>query len=450
MYRRANLHHYQERAVLFIKEKIRCALFLFMGAGKSIIALTAITELFQEQKIKRVLVIAPLRVANSVWRQEAAQWEHTRRLKLSICTGSEKKRYTGLTCKAHIYVINRENVPWLVRLCGRSWPFDCIIIDESHSFKNRASQRFQALRQILPKTKYMVLLTGTPSPNGLLDLWPQMYLIDLGQRLGRTLTNYRDRFFSQNFNGFGYTIRKGSAEKIYSLISDKAVSMREEDYLELPERIDLVEYVDLNKRNGDKYREFEKHMFANYGGIEVQAVNAAVLAGKLLQWANGAIYTDEHGNWTQLHDDKLDALADLVEQNESENILVAYNYRSDYERLQKRFPHAVKLGTDNNIITQWNEGKLRMVLAHPGTAGMGLNLQRGGNLLIWFGLSWNLEHYQQFNARLHRQGQTKPVRIIHLVTRGTIDERVMKVIANKGYTQDMLVDALKEIKEPLL
>ena len=309
MLSQSDLHEYQRKAISFIKREKRCLLAIEMGLGKTISALTAIADLLDSFTIRRVLIIAPLRVANSIWRQEAASWEHTAHLKVSICTGSERERLSALMQTADIYVINRENVEWLVRI--RSWDFDCVIIDESDSFKNSASKRFKALRKIIPDTSHMILLSGTPSPNGLADLWAQFYLIDFGQRLGRTVTSFRQRFFEQDYFGHTWSIREGSATKIYALLADKVLSMQSADYLQLPDRIDLVQRVDLSEKAMTAYQDFEKTLLSTLpDGEEVEAVNAAVLAGKLLQYANGAVYTDQQRNWSLAHDAKIDALSE--------------------------------------------------------------------------------------------------------------------------------------------
>lgn len=441
---REHLHEYQVRAVDFIREKERCALLLDMGMGKSVSTLTAISDLIDSMSVQKVLVIAPLRVANSVWAQETEKWDHIKHLRISVCTGSEKARRAALHREADVYVINRENVVWLVDLYKKKWPFDAVVIDESSSFKNPSAKRFRALKKALPYTNYMVLLTGTPSPNSLMDLWTQMYLVDMGESLGRTITGYRQRFFEQDFMGYKWTIRDGCADKIHSLISDRVISMSAEDYLDLPDRIDLEAMVELPAPAMKRYKELEKTLLAELEtGEEVEAVSAAALANKMLQFSNGAAYHDEHKNWAEIHSAKLDALSDIVEDNPGENMLVAYNYKFDLERLQKRFPKAVVLDKEQSTIDRWNNGEIQMLLAHPASAGHGLNLQRGGSLCVWFGLNWSLELYQQFNARLHRQGQTKPVRIIHIVTKDTIDQRVLSVLKDKDATQASLLNALK-------
>jgi len=447
MLERNNLHAYQNRAVSFIKDRKRCGLFLDMGLGKTTSTLTAVSDLIDDFQIRKTLVIAPLRVANSVWKQEVYKWAHLDHMRVSVCTGSAKQRLEGLMTSADIYVINRENVDWLVKHYGPKWPFDMVIIDESSSFKNPSTKRFRSLRRILPMTEYMVLLTGTPSPNSLLDLWPQMFLIDFGEALGRTVTGYKQRFFESDYMGYKWNIREGAADKIHSLIQPRVLHMSADDYLDVPPRIDLIERVELPPEALAIYKDFEKTLLAELeDGEEVEAATAAVLANKLLQFANGAIYTDDKKNWSETHKAKLDALEEIVEDNPNETLLVAYNYKSDLARLQARFPDAVVLDKKQTTIDRWNAGEIKMLLAHPASAGHGLNLQNGGSLIVWFGLTWSLEYYQQFNARLHRQGQEKPVRILHVIGSETIDERVMGVLAHKDMTQRSLLAALKPSK----
>lgn len=440
---RDDLHAYQRKAVDFIITRKRCQLWLDLGLGKTTTTLTAITDLLDSLTVNRVLVIAPLRVANSVWKQEAANWQHTKHLRVNVVTGSEKQRISALSSSADVYVINRENVKWLADYYGKKWPFDCVVIDEASSFKSNSSQRFKALKKIMPETTHCVLLTGTPSPNGLLDLWAQVYLVDFGVSLARTFTDYKKRFFESDYMGYKFTPREGSAEKIQNLIKPFTLSMSAEDYLTMPDRLDQVVNVQLKAATLKQYKDFESDCFAEFDGKEIEALSAAALANKLLQWCNGAVYVDEHKNYVETHAEKLDALADIIEDNPSENILVAYNYKSDLERLIKQFPDAVVLDKNPDTITRWNNGEIKMLLAHPASAGHGLNLQKGGSVIVWFGLSWSLEYYQQFNGRLHRQGQQKPVRIIHLVADGCLDERVMRVIGDKAATQDKLLEAVK-------
>lgn len=445
MLSRDNLHVYQTRAVDFIIEKKRCGLFLDMGLGKTVSTLTGVSDLLDSLAVSRVLIIAPLRVANTVWQQEAENWTHLKHLRITVCTGGERNRLARLRQPADVYVINRENIKWLVELYGQDWPFDMIVIDESSSFKSAKSQRFKSLKSVLHLTNYAVLLTGTPAPNGLLDLWSQMYLVDFGQALGRTMSNYKKRFFeASGYMGYKHEPRQGADKTIHNLISYRVISMCVEDYLELPDRIDLVQKVELPPATLKLYREFEKTLLVELDNSElVEASTAAVLANKLLQWCNGAVYVDDMKNWQEVHKVKLDALVDIVEDNAGENILVAYNYKTDLERLKARFPTAVVLDNNPETVEKWNAGDIPMLLAHPASAGHGLNLQHGGALAVWFGLNWSLELYQQFNARLHRQGQTRPVRIVHIIVGGCLDERVIQVLTDKESTQSALIDSLK-------
>jgi len=444
MLSRIDLHEYQERGVAFIKERKRCALWLDMGLGKTTTTLTAISDLLDSFAVSRVLIIAPLRVANSVWPVEVKKWEHLVHLQIAVVTGSERERISALQAGYEICAINRENVSWLVDFYGKKWPFDFVVIDEASSFKNAASLRFKALKKILSFTHYFVNLTGTPSPNGLLDVWAQTYLLDFGESLGRTMTVYRNRFFEQDYMGYKFTPLPGSADKIQNALASLTLSMQAADYLQLPERVDLIEAVVLPAKIQKAYCEFERELFAEFGnGEEIEALSAAALAGKLLQWCNGAVYVDAMGNYNVLHDAKLDALAEIIENNEGENILIAYNFKSDLERLKKRFPCAIQLDKNPDTVRDWNNGKIKLLLAHPASAGHGLNLQQGGSLCVWFGLTWSLENYLQFNARLHRQGQTKPVRIVHIVAASCIDERVMTVLTDKDATQTALLKALR-------
>ena len=444
MHSRSDLHKYQERAVEFIKEKKRCALFLDMGLGKTVSTLTAVATLQDQMCVHKTLVIAPLRVANSVWSNEVKLWRHLKHMKVQVCTGTERERLTSLHREADVYTINRENVPWLVKQYGKKWPFDMVVIDESDSFKSATSLRFKALKKIIPFTNYMVLLTGTPAPNGLLDLWAQMYLIDGGTAIGRTMTAYKQRFFEADYMGYKYTPRAGADVLIHNAIAHMVLSMKGEDYLELPERIDLTEFVDIPTAAKDAYDEFEKKLLLELeSGEIVEALSAGVLANRLLQMANGSIYTDEHKNWAEIHSVKLDALHDLIEQNASENILVAYNFKTDLERLKTRFPKAQVLDRNPNTIVRWNNKEIPLLLAHPQSSGHGINAQHGGCIVVWFGLNWSLSLYKQFNARLYRQGQERPVRIVHIVARDTIDERILTALAAKDATQEDLLKALK-------
>lgn len=448
---RDDLHKYQERMINFIYTTPKCALWAGLGLGKTITTLTAIVDLIDSMTVSKVLIVAPLRVANSVWHKEAANWEHTKHLTFSIVTGSEKERLAALHKTADVYVINRENVHWIVEhlkkdeLYTRFWKFDMIVLDEASSFKSASSQRFKALRKTIPFTNRLVELTGTPSPNGLLDIWSQMYLIDSGERLGRSMTAYKQRFFEAGYNGYSFKPVKSADRIIHKLIDDIVISLNVDDYLEMPERIDTVIRVPLPSSHMVEYKQLEREFLVHINDNEIVAYNAATLAGKLLQYCNGAMYTDELKNWTEIHSAKLDALDDIISENSDENLLIAYNYKTDLIRLQARYPDAVVLDKNPQTIEQWNKGNIKMLLAHPASAGHGLNLQHGGSIIVWFGLNWSLELYQQFNGRLHRQGQTKPVRVVHIVADGCIDDKVMLAIENKAETQQELLNALKLI-----
>ena len=440
---REQLHKYQARMIDFIYTTPKCALWAGLGLGKTITTLTAIVDLIDSMAVSRVLIVAPLRVANSVWHKEAANWQHTKHLKFSIVTGSEKERLSALHKTADVYVINRENVHWIVEHYAKKWPFDMIVLDEASSFKSSSSQRFKSLRKTIPFTNRLVELTGTPSPNGLLDIWSQMYLLDCGERLGRSMTAYKQRFFETDYSGYKFKPVKSADKIIHKLIDDLVISLNVDDYLEMPDRIDTVIRVSLPASRMVEYKQLEREFLIQINDNNIVAYNAATLAGKLLQFSNGATYTDELKNWTEIHSAKLDAIDDIISENSDENLLIAYNYKTDLIRLQARYPDAVVLDKDVKTIEQWNKGNIKMLLAHPASCGHGINLQHGGSIIVWFGLNWSLELYQQFNGRLHRQGQTKPVRIVHIVADGCIDNKVMQAIENKAQTQQDLLNALK-------
>lgn len=437
---RSNLHNYQEAALKVILQKRKCGLFLDMGLGKTTTTLTAASDMLDDFLIAKVLIIAPLRVANSVWKQEALKWNHLKHLNIVICTGSEKQRSEAIKSNADIYVINRENIPWLIEKC--EWKWDMVVIDESSSFKNNKSQRFKSLKQMTKHMKSLVLLSGTPSPNGEMDLWSQLYLIDNGERLGRTITNFRQRFFISDYMGYNYKIIPGASEKIKELIKDVCVTMSAEDYLDLPGEISLTEYVEMPENVKEQYKELENNFLLTVGDIDIVSPSSSAVANKLLQMCNGAIY-DSLGNTHEIHNAKLDALKEIIEENPNENFLIAYNYKSDLQRIIKAFPEAVVLSEGTKEQDDWNAGKIKILLTHPASAGHGLNLQFGGNIIIWFGLNWSLELYQQFNKRLNRQGQKNLVRIIHIVAKGGLDEKVMLALGNKAKTQQDLIDYLK-------
>lgn len=434
---------YQKRAIQHILDHPSAGLFLEMGLGKSVITLTAITELLHNSfEIARVLVIAPLRVADTVWTAEAEKWDHTRHLRISKVLGPKKKRIEALNTPADVYVINRENVEWIVNHYGRSWPFDMVVIDELSSFKSPSSRRFRALRKVLPLINRIVGLTGTPAPNGLIDLWSQIYLLDQGERLGPTITGYRNRYFipGKRRGHIVYEWIPISEEVIYEKISDICISMKAEDWLDMPQRIDRTVTVTLPPAARARYKQLERDLLLPFSDGDVVANTAAVLAGKLLQLANGAVY-DENHNVREIHKAKLEALGDIIEAANGKPILVFYTYQHDLHRIEKRF--SVRTLESSKDISDWNAGRIPVLLAHPASAGHGLNLQAGGNTIVWFGLPHSLELYEQANARLYRQGQKENVIIHHLVTEGTIDENVMKALARKALTQNDLMQAVK-------
>lgn len=436
-------HKYQTYAAEFIKDRNAAGLFLEMGLGKTVITLTALSDLIKAGQARRILVIAPLRVAQTVWSEEAAKWDHLQHLRISKVLGTSKERMTGLEAAADIYVINRENVLWLVSTWP--WDFDTVVIDELSSFKARSAQRFKALRLVRSRIQRIYGLTGTPTSNGLIDLWSQIWLLDRGAALGQTLGGYRERYFTPGRrNGpvvYEWRLKPMAEEAIYKRLDGLVVSMRSADYLQLPERIDNRVEVVLDKKARKAYDAMEKSYLLELADTEITAANAAVVAGKLMQLANGAAYDEDH-HWHWVHDGKLDALEEIVESHAGENILVYYAFRSDLERLLSRFKSA-KVLKDARTVEEWNSGKIRMLLCHPDSAGHGLNLQNGGRLIVWFGITWSLEKWQQANARLHRQGQTKPVIVHTLIAKGTIDEQVMAALAAKADTQRSLMDAVK-------
>ncbi len=438
-------HDYQKYATQFILDHPIAAVFLEMGLGKSVITLTALFELCLDQfLIRKVLVIAPLRVARDTWPSEIEKWDHLKGLTYSVVVGTEAERKAALLQVADVYIINRENVDWLITKSGIPFDFDMVVIDELSSFKSYQAKRFKSLLKARPHVKRIVGLTGTPSSNGLMDLWAEFRVLDLGERLGRYITHYRNAFFTPDKrNGeivFSYKPLPGAEEAIYQRISDITISMKSCDYLKLPECVINEVPITMDEKEMAIYDKFREEMVAKIKGKEIDAVNAAVLSGKLLQMANGAVY-DEEKNGQHIHDRKLDALEDLMEGANGKPVLIAYWYQHDAERIKARFQvREIKTSKD---IEDWNAGKIPAAIIHPASAGHGLNLQSGGSTLIWFGLTWSLELYQQTNARLHRQGQKDTVIIHHIIAKGTIDEQVMKALRKKEKTQDALIDAVR-------
>ncbi|WP_031538048.1 DEAD/DEAH box helicase [Bacillus sp. MB2021] len=441
-------YHYQAYATQWIIDKKKSALFLEMGMGKSVSTLTAILELMYDYfDVAKVLVIAPLRVASTTWEEEIEKWDHLKELRISKVLGSEKQRVSALYKKADIYIVNRENVTWLVERFDSDWPFDMVVIDELSSFKSSKAQRFKSLKKVRPFIKRLVGLTGTPAPNGLIDLWPQIYLLDGGERLGKTVTGYREKYFLPDKRNqmivYTWKLKEGAEDSIYERLSDICVSMKAKDYLDLPERMDNVIPVELPKKAKEQYEVLEKELILSIEETDVLAGSAAVLANKLLQMANGAVY-DEDGEVKQIHDEKLKALDELIETAGGKPVLVFYGYQHDKDRLLKHLKKLKpRLLQSDQDIKDWNQGKVQVLLAHPASAGHGLNLQTGGNIIIWFGLTWSLELYQQANARLWRQGQKQTVVIHHIIAKDTIDERVMKVLEDKDVSQAALIEAVK-------
>ncbi|MCY7923984.1 DEAD/DEAH box helicase [Bacillus spizizenii] len=445
-------HQYQEHAIKHIIETEAAGLFLDMGMGKTVSTLTAVSDLLYDYfDVSKVLVIAPLRVAEDTWSRETEKWDHTSHLKVSKVLGPESSRIMALDTKADIYVINRENVEWLVNFYGKEWPFDMVVIDELSSFKSSKAKRFRALKKVRPFIKRIVGLTGTPAPNSLIDLWPQMYLLDQGERLGKTVTSYREKYFQPDQRNrtviYSWKLREGAEEAIHKKVSDICISMQARDWLELPERIDNVVKVRMPDKIKAKYEQLEKDLLLPFLDGDVVADTAAVLSNKLLQLANGAVY-DENGEIQKLHDEKLNALEDIVEAANGKPILVFYSYKHDLERIQQKFKKAKTLDSSKEI-ADWNKGKIEMLLAHPASTGHGLNLQDGGHIIVWFGMTWSLELYQQANARLDRQGQKHSVIVNHLVTEGTVDEDVMRALEGKAVGQNALMEAVKARLEKL-
>ena len=443
-------HDYQTYATNFILNHPAAAILLQMGLGKSVITLTAMQELFRRGEVRKALVIAPLRVARDTWPEEIRKWDHLKDLTFTVAVGTADERCSALAVSPKITLINRENVPWLVEHLGRRFDYDMVVVDELSSFKNREAKRFRALMKVRPFVKRIVGLTGTPSPNGYMDLFAEYRVLDMGQRLGRFIGRYREAYFLPDRRGYGqvYTwkLRPGAEDEIYRRISDITVSMKSVDYLKMPECVFSNVPVHMDEREKNQYGTMKDDLFLrvmNCDGLkEVDAKNASVLCNKLSQMANGAVYTDD-GKVAHIHDRKLDALEDLIEAANGNPLLVAYWYQHDIDRIRQRFPEVRPLKASQDI-RDWNEGKIPLAAIHPASAGHGLNLQRGGNTLVWFGLTWSLELYQQTNARLWRQGQKADTVVIHhIVTKGTIDEDILAALGRKDRTQESLIAAVR-------
>lgn len=444
-------HEYQQYAIEYIETHPISAVLLDMGLGKTSITLTALQDLlFDRFEAHKVLIIAPLRVARNTWPAELQKWDHLQDLTVSVVVGNAEERKAALAKQADLYVINREMVLWLVEQSGYKFDFDTVVIDELSSFKNHQSKRFKALMKVRPKVKRIIALTGTPSGNGLMDLWAEFRLLDMGERLGRYITQYRTKYFMPDKRNaqiiFSYKPLPGAEEQIYDKISDITISMKAADFLPMPQRIESEYPVYLSEEEREKYDALKQEMVLQLPGEEITAANAASLSGKLSQLANGAIYTEEK-NIITVHDRKLDALEDIIEAAAGKPILVAYWFQHDLQRITERL-EALKVSyariSSPSSIELWNRGEFAVGLIHPASAGHGLNLQEGGSTLVWFGLTWSLELYQQTNARLWRQGQTANTVVIqHIVAKDTVDERILKALNEKNNTQEALIAAVK-------
>ncbi|WP_313758535.1 DEAD/DEAH box helicase [Tissierella sp.] len=442
-------HDYQKVAKDFILDRQAAGLFLDMGLGKTVTTLTAIEELKNDylEDIK-VLVIAPKRVAEDTWTTEYEKWDHLKNLKVIKILGTPKERKLALQQEGDIYIITRDNVAWLVELLGRKWDFDIVVIDELSSFKSNTSKRFKKLKTVRPLMKRVIGLTGTPAPNGYMDLWSQVYLLDRGERLGKTITEFRKRYFNTLYRpGYNdYELREGAKEEIDEALKDLCISMKAKDYLKLKEPLYINRIAKLDKKEFETYKKMERDAVLEFENEDITALNAAAVSNKLLQLANGAVYTDER-EVIGIHNKKLEVLEELIEEANGEPVLVFYNFQHDRDRILERFKKDVRILEDEKDIKDWNNRKIKILLAHPAGAGHGLNLQDGGSIIIWFGLNWSLELYQQANARLARQGQKETVRIYHIIAEGTRDGDVLEVLKGKNLRQEELLRKLKaEIK----
>lgn len=457
MLKKEQLHDYQRRSADMIVDNLNCGLFLDCGMGKTVSTLTAIQELREIGFIDKVLIIAPKKVAQVTWKDEINNWEHLKGLRISVIDGTAAQRRAAMMADADIYTVSRDNVVWLVvEHGGVKLPYDMVVIDELSSFKNYASKRFKALRRVRKFIPRVVGLTGTPAPNGLIDLWAQMFLIDEGKRLGKTITGYRDRFFTAGRrNGdiiYQWDLKSPAEEteqKISDLIKDICISMSAEDYLKMPDKLMYYDRVKLSDKDFKAYKTFEREQVLEFieSGETITAASAAALSNKLQQFANGAMY-DADRKVLQLHDEKIEKLKELVEAANGQPVLIAYSFKHDLDKIMGALKEykPVKLEKPEQI-ADWNAGKINVLVTHPASAGHGLNLQKGGHIMIWYGLTWALELYQQFNARLYRQGQKKPVSIHHIIATDTVDEKIIKSLDGKDTTQRSLMDAIKEIVE---
>lgn len=443
-------HNYQQYAISRIIDTPKIGMFLDMGLGKTAVTLTALHELkYHRFCVNKTLVIAPKKVAESTWTNEQQKWRHLEMLRMSVVTGDAKKRIKALNTPADVYLINRENTQWIVNYYGHDWPFDVVVLDESSSFKNSQSKRFKALKTMLPRISRIIELSGTPSSNGLMDLWAQLYLLDNGARLGRTLSVYREMFFDPDKRSrtqiFSYAPKPGADKAIYDLIGDICISMKSEDYLDLPALIYDDIPVQLDDKAQSAYDQMERDMLLEVDEDTVQANTAAVLSGKLLQLCNGAIYSED-GVALPVHDCKLEVLLETIEQLNGQHAVVYYHFAHDRERIITALAGSgltVRVYNDKHDEDDWNAGAIDILLAQPASCGYGLNLQDGGHHVIWFGMTWSLEEYQQANKRLHRQGQPYPVIIHRLLVKGGVDEDAAASLESKDATQESLLRAIK-------
>jgi len=436
---RPDLHEYQRHAIAFAREKKRCLLALDLGLGKTASVLTLLSDLQDELEVRRVLVVAPLKVAMTTWPNEIRAWEHVKHLSFSVLCGNAKEREAAMREKTFIHTINVENLAWLERMLGQFNPYDMVVFDESSMYKNRDTKRFKVARRMCRHLPRTILLSATPAPNGYMDLWAQIYLIDGGKRLGEGITHYRHTYFTQDYNG-QWRLRKGAAEIIQSKIADIMMSMDAKDYLSVPERVHITETVLLGP-SLDGYREFERKQVQSLPEGDIEATSAGALMTKLMQYANGQVY-DADKKVVPVHDAKLEALREIVREA-GEPLLICYTFLSDRARLLAELPNAIAIDKNPATIDKWNRGEIPILLIHPLSAGHGLNLQHGGRRIIWYGPTWSLEGYMQANGRLHRQGQTKPVLVQHLVAKDTIDETIMHALSGKNLTQSALLAAMK-------
>jgi hypothetical protein len=450
-----DLHKYQVRMVDWILANEKCALWAGVGLGKTVTTLTALEHLLDQKKVEKILIIAPLRVAKFVWPTEAEKWGHLNKIKTTVLHGTKPRRVELLESKAPIHIINKEMVQWLVDFYAdkKTWPYDCVVIDESTCMKNPRSKRVKSLRRARHHIKRMIQLTGTPAPNGLLDVWSQIQLLDAGQRLGRTFTSYKQNYFTSDYMGFVWTPKPDAKEDIYKQIEDLCLTMTAEDYLDLPKCNKNVVSITMDANFLKQYKELESQFVLMIDDELITASQAAVLSNKLLQFCGGAVYTSLTGEigfapvsekiWATVSDLKLNVLEELADEMNGEPMLVAYNYNHELERLMERFPQGRQILSETDI-KEWNNGEIEMMFVHPASCGHGLNLQYGGSNLVWFGLTWDLELYDQMNGRLDRQGQTKPVFIHHLVMENSIEEKVMMRLKDKTLTQAELLAAMKK------